>query len=110
MTICEFCARPHHATDPDDRFCSFLCRNQFEEYAGGYSPSELVAEQIQQGENLRMYLRLLMRTGALLLQQTEALDFEQQTIQHRAWIMNITAKENLMLGLSNLLDPPTQPS
>lgn len=110
MTICEFCARPHHATDPDDRFCSFLCRDQFEKYAAVYTPSELVAEQIKQGENLRMYLRLLMRTGALLLQQTETLDFEQQTIQHRAWIRDITAKENLMLGLSDLLEPPTQSS
>lgn len=108
MTICEFCGRAHRAVDPDCRFCSVLCREQFDNHPGFYTKSELMTEQLRQGEHLRLYLRLLMKNATLLLEQTETLSPEQQIEKLRAWIADVASKENLMLGVSDLLDTQSE--
>ena len=33
MNICEYCGRTHFVKQPDLRFCSFLCRSQYDHYS-----------------------------------------------------------------------------
>jgi hypothetical protein len=112
MTICECCGRVHQATEIDRRFCSMVCRAQYDEQPIFYQPAALLKEQGEQGRLLRSYLSTFLQGAEHLLQQVETLSPEQQLINQREWLTAIIAQEKTMLKLSNVFDVelPAMPS
>lgn len=106
MMICEYCGRAHQATEIDRRFCSLLCRTQYDEHPFFYSPDALLEQQRQQGLMLRTYLVTISQSARQLLLQSETLNPEQQLINQRQWLTNIAAQENQMLSLSHTFEVP----
>jgi hypothetical protein len=104
MTICEFCGRVHQASEIDRRFCSLICRTQYDERPIFYQPAALLEEQRQQGQLLRSYLSTVLKAAGQFLQQAETLTPEQQLANQRDWLAAITAQEKPMLLLSNVFD------
>lgn len=111
MTICEFCGRVHQATDIDRRFCSLVCRNQYDERPIFYQPAALLEEQRQQGQLLRTYLSSVLKAAGQFLHQAETLTPEQQLANQHAWLTIIAAQEKQMLLLSDVfaVDVPYTP-
>jgi hypothetical protein len=117
MTICEFCGRVHQATEIDRRFCSLVCRTQYDERPIFYQPAALLEEQRQQGQLLRSYMSTVLKAAGQFLHQAETLTPEQQLANQREWLATITAQEKHMLLLSNVFDvdlpctpPPPSPT
>jgi len=104
MTICECCGRVHQATEIDRRFCSMVCRAQYDEQPTFYQPSVLLKEQGEQGRLLRSYLSTVLQATEQLLQQAETLSPEQQLINQREWLTTIIAQEKPLLRLSSVFD------
>lgn len=111
MTICEYCGRVHQATAIDRRFCSLVCRMQYEQHPFFYQPAPLEEEQHQQGQMLRTHLIGLLKIAGQLLHQAETLSPEQQLHNQREWLTSITAQENSLLVLSSIFAevPATPP-
>lgn len=104
MTICEFCGRVHQATEIDRRFCSLVCRNQYDERPLFYQPAALLEEQRQQGQLLRSYMSTILKAAGQFLHQAETLTPEQQLANQHAWLATIVAQEKHMLSLSSVFD------
>jgi hypothetical protein len=115
MTICECCGRVHQAAEIDRRFCSLICRTQYDERPIFYQPAALLEEQRQQGQLLRSYMSTVLKAAGQFLQQAETLTPEQQLANQRDWLATITAQEKHMMLLSNVFDvdvpytPPPPP-
>lgn len=111
MTICEYCGRVHQATEIDRRFCSLVCRTQYDEWPLFHQSAALLEEQRQQGQMLRTYLSSILKAAGRLLHQAETLTAEQQLENQREWLATITAQEKQMLSLSDIFEGegPTQP-
>jgi hypothetical protein len=114
MTICEYCGRVHQAFEIDRRFCSLVCRTQYDERPIFYQPAALLEAQRKQGQLLRSYLSTILKAAGQFLHQAETLTPEQQLANQNAWLATITAQEKQMLSLSNIFDvdvpytpPPT---
>jgi hypothetical protein len=104
MTICEFCGRVHQAAEIDRRFCSLICRTQYDERPIFYQPAALLEEQRQQGQLLRSYMSTVLKAARQFLQQAETLTPEQQLANQRDWLATITDQEKHMMLLSNVFD------
>jgi hypothetical protein len=104
MTICEYCGRVHQATEIDRRFCSLVCRTQYDEWPLFHRPAALLEEQRQQGQMLRTYLSSVLKAAGRLLHQAETLTAEQQLENQREWLATITAQEKQMLSLSDIFE------
>ncbi|GAB3639304.1 hypothetical protein GCM10027422_48950 [Hymenobacter arcticus] len=111
MTICECCGRVHQATEIDRRFCSLMCRNQYDERPIFYQPAALLEAQRQQGQLLRSYVSTILKAAGQFLHQAETLTPEQQLANQHAWLTTIAAQEKQILSLSDVfaVDVPYTP-
>jgi hypothetical protein len=109
MTICEYCGRVHQVSQPDSRFCSILCRVQYENHPTFCAPQALADEQRRSAEFLATYHVTLAKGANLLLKQTESLGLEQQVAALRDWISGAVAKESILIGLNESVISPLLP-
>jgi hypothetical protein len=115
MLICQYCGRLHETTQPDNRFCSIVCREEYKHYLtqeGIGIPESLAEAQRKQTRWVASLNVAIAKAAHHLLQVTEGLDAPQQAASLRAWVTQVASTEGKVIEINedDGLPPAPEPA